>query len=44
MARKDGYQDTDLNKNWSKAGQANVKESRINGIKGKPGKRASKKK
>lgn len=31
MARKDGYTDTDLNKGWSKAGQANVKESRLNG-------------
>lgn len=31
MARKDGYSDTDLNKGWSKAGQANVKESRLNG-------------
>lgn len=44
MARKDGYKDTDLNKGWSKAGQANVKESRTNGDRGKPGKRASKKK
>lgn len=38
MARKDGYKDTDLNKGWSKAGTANVKESRLNGKGSKLGK------
>ena len=38
MARKDGYTDTDLNKTYAKAGQANVKESRLNGKNAKLGK------
>lgn len=41
--RKDGYKDTSLDKDWAKAGTANVKTSRLNNIKGKPGKRGSKK-
>lgn len=40
MARKDGYTDTSLNKGWSKEGQANVKESRLNGKSNSLGKKS----